>query len=141
MLLYLAAGEVIVVAVTALVYLLMGKFRWNVPAGGAVGAAVGIFNQFLLMFTAGRAFDKAASERGTGEMTEEEIRAFSKKNENSMKLSVTVSFILRIILLAGLLALVFLLPGVFAAVPAVIALVTVQLLIIVFGLFAKKKGV
>lgn len=141
LLLYLAAGEVAIVAITALVYLIIGKFHWNVLTGGAAGAAVGLLNQFLLMFTAGRAFDKARDDRGSGEMSEEEIKEFTKKKENSVRLSVTFSFILRLILLGGLLALAFLLPNAFAVIPAVIALVAVQLLIVFIGLFGKKQGV
>lgn len=139
LLLYIAAGEAAVIAVIAIVYLVIGKFHWSVLTGAAAGAAIGIFNQFLLMLSAGRAFDKARAKRGSGEMTEEEIKEFSKKHENAMRLSVTLSFVLRLVLLGGLLVLAFLLPKVFAVIPAVVALVAVQLLIIVFGLFDKKK--
>ena len=138
-LVWLAVAELAVCAVIVAVYYFIGKFLWNVITGALLGAAVGLFNQFLLTVMAGRAFDKAAAERGTGELTEEEIEAFKKKHEQSVKTAITLSFIIRMVLLVGILLLAFLLPAAFNPVATVIALVSVQILIVIFGLLKKKK--
>ena len=138
-LVFLALGELAVCVIIVVVYLIIGKFHWNVITGALLGAFVGLFNQALLTIVVGKAFDRAAAERGTRELTEEEIEAFKKKHEQRVKAAITVSFIVRMALLVGILILAFLLPAVFNPLATVIALVAVQLLILLFGYLKKKK--
>ena len=137
-LVWLALGELAVCGIIVAVYLIIGKFSWKVVTGALLGAAVGLVNQALLTVMAGKAFDKAAKERGTDEMTEEEIQAFKSRHERNVKSMITLSFIIRMVLLVGTLLLIFLLPAVFEPIPAVIALAAVSVLIILVGLLKKK---
>ena len=132
-------GGLAIAGLIVAVFAIIGKFHWTVITGAALGAAAGIMNQLLLVILIGRAFDRARSERGEGELTEEQIAEFTKKQKQSLNNSVKISYFIRLPMLAGVVLAAFLLPGVFNAIAFTVAIVGTQLLIMFSGLFAKKK--
>ena len=70
-------GEVIVSLIVCLVYFIIQKFTYKVITGVALGTLVTVLNFLFLAISTNRIFDKAAKDRGTKEMTEEEIQEFN----------------------------------------------------------------
>ena len=107
--LFLILGEVIVSLIVSGVYLILNRFSVSVIAGGLLGSAVAILNFVILSVSVNRAIDKAMEERGTGEMTDEEAAAFAQKNAAAVQRAAQGSYIIRQILMLGVLVGAFLL--------------------------------
>ncbi len=117
----LAIGELIVSALVVLVYFLIEKsVRWQVPVSVLLGSAVMVANFFFLARSTDKMFLLAMEARGSKEMSDEEIAAFTAEYQAKMAARMQLSFIIRILSMAATVALAFILPfleGIAAVVP------------------------
>lgn len=117
----LLIGELIVCALVIVVYALIDKaVRWQVVLSALLGAAVIVLNFFLLARSTDNLFLTAMEARGKGEMTDEQIAAFTAEYQAKMAARMQLSFIIRMASMVATVALAFILPflvGIAAAVP------------------------
>ena len=137
--LFLILGEVIVSLIVSGVYLILNRFSVSVIAGGLLGSAVAILNFVILSVSVNRAIDKAMEERGTGEMTDEEAAAFAQKNAAAVQRAAQGSYIIRQILMLGVLVGAFLLGDWFDVIATLSPLLAFRPLLSVCGLMKKKS--
>lgn len=135
----LIVGELLVVLLVSGVYLILKKFSVSVITGGLLGSAVAILNFSILYVSVNRAIDKAMEERGEGEMTDEEAAAFAQKNGATVQRAAQSSYLLRQILMLGVLVCAFLLDGWFDVIATVIPLLMFRPLLSICGLMKKKS--
>ena len=137
--LFLVVGELIVSLIVSGVYLLLNRFSYAVISGCLLGSAVTVFNFVFLSVSVNRAIDKALAGRKEGEMTEEEAEAFAAENQAAVQRAAQGSYLLRQILMLGVLVCAFLLDGWFDVIATVIPLVMFRPLLTVCGLMKSKK--
>ena len=139
--LFLTLGELAVSVIIAAVYLLIGKFSYQVVTGALLGAAVTVFNFVFLSVSVNRAIDKVMAEKGDREMNEEEAQAFAAAHQGAIQRAAQGSYLVRQVLMLGALVLAFL-SGWFDVIATLVPLLLFRPLISVHGLLKKdKKGV
>ena len=131
--LVLIIGEIIVSGAVCLVYYLLGKFSYKVALGTVLGSCVTVFNFLLLAITAVRAFDSALEARGEGELTDEQIQAFTEENKLSIQNKMKISYLVRNILMILALVVAFLVKH-FDVIATLIPLVSFRIIMIFGGL-------
>ena len=137
--LFLVVGELIVSLIVSGVYLLLHRFSYAVISGCLLGSAVTVFNFVFLSVSVNRAIDKALAGRKEGEMTEEEAEAFAAENQAAVQRAAQGSYLVRQILMLGVLVCAFLLDGWFDVIATVIPLIMFRPLLTVCGLMKSKK--
>ena len=137
--LFLVVGELIVSLIVSGVYLLLNRFSHAVISGCLLGSAVTVFNFVFLSISVNRAIDKALAGRKEGEMTEEEAEAFAAENQAAVQRAAQGSYLVRQILMLGVLVCAFLLDGWFDVIATVIPLIMFRPLLTVCGLMKSKK--
>ena len=137
--LLLAVGELIVSLIVTGVYLLLDRFSYAVISGCLLGSAVTVFNFVFLSISVNRAIDKALAGRKEGEMTEEEAQAFAAENQAAVQRAAQGSYLLRQILMLGVLVCAFLLDGWFDVIATLVPLLMFRPLLTVCGLMKSKK--
>jgi hypothetical protein len=137
--LLLAVGELIVSLIVTGVYLLLDRFSYAVISGCLLGSAVTVFNFVFLSVSVNRAIDKALAGRKEGEMTEEEAQAFAAENQAAVQRAAQGSYLLRQILMLGVLVCAFLLDGWFDVIATLVPLLMFRPLLTVCGLIKSKK--
>jgi hypothetical protein len=137
--LLLAVGELIVSLIVSGVYLLLNRFSYAVISGCLLGSAVTVFNFVFLSVSVNRAIDKALAGRKEGEMTEEEAQAFAAENQAAVQRAAQGSYLLRQILMLGVLVCAFLLDGWFDVIATLVPLLMFRPLLTVCGLIKSKK--
>ena len=137
--LLLAVGELIVSLIVTGVYLLLDRFSYAVISGCLLGSAVTVFNFVFLSVSVNRAIDKALAGRKEGEMTEEEAQAFAAENQAAVPRAAQGSYLLRQILMLGVLVCAFLLDGWFDVIATLVPLLMFRPLLTVCGLIKSKK--
>ena len=137
--LLLAVGELIVSLIVTGVYLLLDRFSYAVISGCLLGSAVTVFNFVFLSISVNRAIDKALAGRKEGEMTEEEAEAFAAENQAAVQRAAQGSYLLRQILMLGVLVCAFLLDGWFDVIATLVPLLMFRPLLSVCGLMNSKK--
>ncbi len=135
---FLAAGEALASLIIIGVYLLLGEFDWRVATGAVIGSAVTVLNFAILSFSVNRAVDRVMEMRGNKEMTEEEANAFALQHSAEIQKSVKSSYLLRQILMLGVLVAAVLLK-VASILPAVIPLLLFRPILMAREAFRKKK--
>ena len=138
--LFLIFGELIVSLIVAGVYLLLQKFSYAVVTGCLLGSAVVVLNFVILSVSVNRAIDKVMAERGDGEMTEEEAAEFAAKNQIALQRASQGSYLLRQVLMLGVLVSAFLLGDWVDVIATVIPLLMFRPLLSICGLVIKNKG-
>ncbi len=136
----LLCGEVAVSLITAIVFVIIGKFSPDVIFGLLLGTAVSIINFIILSLLANRALDRVMERRPDGEMDEEEAAEFAAKNQGELQASMKLSFIIRNVFLLGTLVLAFLLKTVFNVIATVVPLLMLRPLLMVAGLIKRRLG-
>ncbi len=91
----LAIGELIVSAVTILIFVLLGKFDYKVVTGAALGSLVMIANFFALSVAVDKAINRFIEMRGSAEMDDEEAEEFAKKQGMAIQNMMTKSYLTR----------------------------------------------
>lgn len=137
--LFLAAGEILASLIIVGVYLALGKFEWRVATGAAIGSAVTVLNFAILSFSINRAVDRVMEMRGNRDMTEEEADAFALQHSAEIQKSVKSSYLLRQVLMIGILVATILLK-VASVLPAVIPLLLFRPILMVREAFRKKQS-
>ena len=137
--LFLVVGELVVSLIVSGVYLLLNRFSYAVISGCLLGSAVTVFNFVFLSISVNRAIDKALAGRKEGEMTEEEAEAFAAENQAAVQRAAQGSYLVRQILMLGVLVCAFLLDGWFDVIATVIPLLMFRPLLTVCGLTKSKK--
>ena len=137
--LFLVVGELIVSLIVSGVYLLLNRFSFAVISGCLLGSAVTVFNFVFLSISVNRAIDKALAGRKEGEMTEEEAEAFAAENQAAVQRAAQGSYLVRQILMLGVLVCAFLLDGWFDVIATLVPLLMFRPLLTVCGLMKSKK--
>lgn len=138
--LFLIFGEIAVSLVMIGIYLLLGKFSYKVVTGAGLGSLVTVLNFVILSVSVNRAIDKVLSEKGDKEMTEEEAATFAAEHQAVIQRAAQGSYLVRQILMLGVLVLAFLLDW-FDVIATLVPLLMFRPLISVHGLLKKdKKG-
>ena len=137
--LFLAAGELLASLIVVGVFIALDKLDWRVITGALIGSVAMVLNFAILSFSVNRAVDRVMKERGTKDMTEEEAEAFAAQHSAEIQNSVRSSYLLRQILILGILvAAVFL--NFANVVAAVIPLVLFRPILMAREAFRKKKA-
>ena len=136
--LFLVVGEIIVSLIVSGVYVLLDRFSYAVIGGCLLGSAVTVFNFVYLSVAVNRAIDKAMANRKAGEMTDEEAAAFAAENQAAVQRAAQGSYLVRQILMLGVLVGAFLLDGWFDVIATLIPLLMFRPLLTVCGLMKKK---
>ena len=136
--LFLIVGELIVSLIVSGVYVLLDRFTYAVIGGCLLGSAVTVFNFVYLSVSVNRAIDKAMVNRKAGEMTEEEAAAFAAENQAAVQRAVQGSYLVRQMLMLGVLVGAFLLDGWFDVIATLVPLLMFRPLLTVCGLWKKK---
>ena len=137
--LFLAVGELLASLITVGVFIALDKFDFRVLVGALVGSFAMVLNFAILSFSVNRAVDRVLNARGTKDMTEEEAEAFAAEHAAEIQNSVRGSYLLRQILILGILiAAVFL--NFANVVAAVVPLVLFRPILMAREAFRKKKA-
>ena len=102
---WLAIGEAIVAALISVVFLLIGKFSYQVVTGAILGGAVTVLNFLILSVGVNRAINNFVKERGDKEMDEEEADKYAKEHGMAVQNAMMKSYMLRMFLMIGALVL------------------------------------
>ena len=139
--LFLALGEAAVSLVIVGIYLLIGRYSYKVVTGAVLGSFVTVLNFVILSVSVNRAIDKVMALKGDKEMTEEEATAFAAQNQGAIQRAAQGSYLIRQVLMLGVLVLAFVLDW-FDVIATLVPLLMFRPLITVHGLLKKdKKGV
>ena len=106
--LWLLIGELLASAMTAGVFALIGKFHYSVITGGLLGAIISTLNFFILSVGINRAVNKYIEERGDKEMDDEEAEKYAKEHGMDVQNAMMKSYIFRMVMMLGSLALALL---------------------------------
>lgn len=136
----LAVGELIVSALTVLVYFLIGKLALPVILGAVLGSAVIICNFVALSVAVNRAVDRIMEERGEGEMDEERAGEFAREHQSKLQNAVKISYIVRTLTMLAALVAAFLLPSVFDVIATLVPLVMFRPILSVSRLIVKRRS-
>ena len=142
--LLILVGEAICSAIVSLIFFAFGSLDLSVFLGSLLGIAVVLANYLILAISVNRAVDRYLEKRGSEDMTEEEASAFAAKNSASVSLAAGGTYVLRMLLMLGVLVGAFLLKGVFNVIATLVPLVAYRPVIFVIELvrskIKKKKG-
>jgi hypothetical protein len=137
--LFLAAGELLASVIIMAVYGILGSFDFRVITGALIGSALMVLNFAILTFSVNRAVDRILQARGSADMSEEEAEAFAAKHSAEIQNSVRSSYLLRQVLILGVLIGAVLL-NVANVVAAVIPLVLFRPILMAREAFRKIKA-
>lgn len=142
--LLILVGEALCSVIVSLVFFALGSFDLSVLLGSLLGIAVVLANYLILAISVNRAVDRYLEKRGSVDMTEEEASAFAAENSASVSLAARGTYMLRMLLMLGVLVGAFLLKGVFNVIATLVPLVAYRPVIFVIELIRskskKKKG-
>ena len=134
----IAFGELVVNLVTVLVYALLDKINYTVFTGALLGTAVTILNFFILTVSVNNAINKYMALRGTKQMSDEEAEQFAHDNSMVIQNAMTRSYIIRSLLMLGVLVGAFLLKQ-FDVIATLVPLVCYRPIIFVSELLKKRR--
>ena len=133
----LLIGELCVCAIVIAVYALIQKtVRFQVILSALIGALVMVANFFFLARSTDKLFMSVLEARGSGEMNDEQVAAFTAEYQAKMAAKMQLSFLIRILSMAATCALAFIfLEGIAATVP----LLMYRPLLYLSEIFRKKE--
>lgn len=134
----IAFGELVVNLITVLVYALLDKINYTVFTGALLGTAVTILNFFILTLSVNNAINKYMALRGTKQMSDEEAEQFAHDNSMVIQNAMTRSYIIRSLLMLGVLVGAFLLKQ-FDVIATLVPLVCYRPIIFVSELLKKRR--
>ena len=135
----LLCGEVLVSLLVVAVYIVIGSFDYKVVTGAVLGTLVVVLNYLFLSLSVNRAVKSFLDERGSRDMSEEEIEAFSREHTVKIQNTVKVSYLIRTVSMLIALVGAFLLEW-FLVIPTLIPLVMLRPIIYLEELILNKKG-
>lgn len=121
----LITGEAVVVALTCVGFIIVHflglyELRLSSVLGALLGAAVILINHAVLIFSVDKQINRFIENRPSGEMSDEEIQAYAKKQSMSISNAMKTSFALRTISMLATLVVAFLIPNMFNPIAAAI---------------------
>lgn len=121
----LITGEAVVVAIVCIGFIAVHflgfySLRLSSILGALLGAAVILVNHAVLIFSIDKQINKFIDNRPSGEMTEEEISAYAKKQSMSISNAMKISFVIRTVSMLATLVVAFLIPNMFNPIAAAI---------------------
>lgn len=119
----LAVGELVVSAITGLIYYFIGKFNMAVIYGSLLGAALIIANFLALAILSTRAINKALLDRGSEEMDDEAAAEFAKRHQARIQLVMTGSYIVRMVTMVAVLVIAFVFSSLFNPIATAVSLI------------------
>ena len=134
---YLAIGELVVLALVSVAFLLFGKFSYTVVTGALLGGAVTVVNFLILSVAVNRAINGYITEIGDKEMDEEEAERYAKEHGVAVQTAMTKSYLFRMILMIGSLVLAMI-SGFFSPLATVIPLIMYRHILYVTELIKVK---
>ena len=134
---FATAAELLVCALTVLIYYLIGKFSWPVLAGVLLGAAVMVGNFIALAVISNRAVDSCLAERREGEMSEEELAKFVEEHQTRLKLRIRLSQNVRMLMMLALLIVALITPW-FDPIASLVPMLLFRPILMLMGLVMKK---
>ena len=137
---FMLIGELAVSLLTVGVYFWIDKFSIKVVSGLLLGIVIALLNFFFLTISVNRAVDKIMTERGEGEMSDEEAEEFAKAHGNKIQATVKLSYFLRTASVAAALIIAALLREYFDIIATMIPLFAHSLILTLSQLVAAKKG-
>lgn len=135
----LTAGEAIVSALTALVYVLLGKFHYSVVTGVLLGSAVILINFIFMCISVNRAIDNIMAERGNAEMDDVQAAEFAQKHKGTLSRTVQLSGAIRTASMVAVLVLAFILGDYFDVIATLIPLIAFRPILMLTELIPKKQ--
>ena len=135
----LTAGEAIVSALTALVYVLLGKFHYSVVTGVLLGSAVILINFIFMCISVNRAVDNIMAERGNAEMDDVQAAEFAQKHKGTLSRTVQLSGAIRTASMVAVLVLAFILGDYFDVIATLIPLIAFRPILMLTELIPKKQ--
>ena len=106
--LWMAVGELIVALLVLIGFLIAKSLGvevtvYKVITGALLGGFVTVLNLFILSYAVNRAVNEYIDGRGDKEMTEEEAEEYAKNNGMKVQLAMTKSYLIRMVLMIGVL--------------------------------------
>jgi hypothetical protein len=135
--LFLAAGELAVSAVTVLVFYLIGRADFRVILGCLAGSAVTVLNFLILSVSVSRAIDRVMAGQKEA-LSEEAAAAFAAEHSAEIQKAVKASYLVRQILMIAVLVIGCVLK-IFNVIAAVIPLLVFRPLLTLREVFRQKK--
>lgn len=137
-------GEAVVVALVCLGFGIIHfaglyDFSYRVVLGAALGAVVIIINHMLLVFAVDREIKKFIENRPEGEMSDEEIKLYTKKQTASVQNAMKISTITRTVSMLVMLVIAFI-TGWFNPIAAAIPMLAFNVILIVTELIKSRKN-
>lgn len=134
---FVTVAELVVCALTVLVYYLIGKLAWPVVSGALLGLAVMVGNFVALAIVSNRAVDSCLAERREGELSEEELAAFVAEHQARLKLRIRLSQNVRMFMMLALLIVALVTPW-FDAIASLVPMLLFRPILMLMGLLMKK---
>ena len=136
----LTVGELIVSAITALIFLCLGKFELAVILGAALGTFLALANFFALSISSTNAINRALSEIGEEGMDDEAAAEFGKKHQAKIQLIMTVSYIVRMASLLGALIVAFIFSGIFNPIATAVPLLLFRPILMISQILSGRRS-
>ena len=136
----LAVGELIVSAIVAVVFLCISQFTYAVIFGAILGSVLIIVNFYALSVSTTNALNQAIEEVGGEAMEEDAAKEFAARHQAKIQTIITVSFIARMLSLAGALILAFVFTDIFNPIATAVPLLMFRPILMVAGLISKRRG-
>ena len=130
----LITGEAVVVALVCIGFIVVHflgfyTLRLSSVFGALLGAAVILINHGVLVFSVDKQINRFIENRPTGEMSDEEITLYAKKQSVSIQNAMKTSFALRTVSMLATLVVAFLIPNLFNPIAAAIPMFALRPLI------------
>lgn len=135
----LAVGELIVSALTGLIFYFIGKFNMAVIYGALLGAALIVANFLALAILSTRAVNNALLDRGSEEMDDEAAAEFAKRHQAKIQLVMTGSYIVRMVTMAAVLVIAFIFSDLFNPIATAVSLVMFRPILMVSQFIMNKR--
>lgn len=135
----LAVGEVIVSAIVAIVFLCISAFTYAVIFGALLGSLLIITNFYALSIGTTNALNNAIAEVGGKAMEEDAAKEFAARHQARIQMMMTLSFIGRMLSLAGALIVAFIFKDIFNPIATAIPLLAFRPILMVAGLISKRR--
>ncbi len=135
---FILGCELVVCALTVLVYFAIGRLALPVVLGAVLGALVMVGNFAALAVISSRAVDGALSERPAGELSDEAVEAFVAEHQARLKLRIRLSQNIRMIMMLALLVVALITPW-FDPIAALVPMLLFRPILMLMGLVLRDK--
>ena len=136
----LAIGEIIVSAIVAVVFLCISQFTYAVIFGALLGSVLIITNFYALSISTTNALNNAIAEVGGEAMEEEAAKEFAARHQAKIQTIMMLSFIARMLSLAGVLIVAFIFKDIFNPIAAAVPMLMFRPILMIAGLISKRRN-